>query len=246
MKLIADTHTHTIASTHAFSTITENAAAAKLAGLKCIAMTDHCVDMPDAPHLWHFYSMRNIPRVLNDIYILRGVEANIINFNGDVDIYDNDVYKCLDWIIASFHHPVCLPSTKAEHTRAYVNLLNNPNIDCLGHVDTDDFNFDHAEIAKCAKANNKVIEINNARCKGHKSVERYKEILEQCAKYETKIIINTDAHFSTQIGDFEYALRVIDDIKYPEELIVNSSWDRFVDYINSRKNNLFNEFLQER
>ena len=51
MKIIADTHTHTIASTHAYSTLLENVGYAKKAGLRAIAITDHGPAMPDAPHM---------------------------------------------------------------------------------------------------------------------------------------------------------------------------------------------------
>ena len=41
MKIIADTHAHTLASGHAYSTIKEMAAAAKERGLKALALTEH-------------------------------------------------------------------------------------------------------------------------------------------------------------------------------------------------------------
>ena len=41
MELVVDTHTHTISSGHAYSTITENAVQAKINGMEAIAMTDH-------------------------------------------------------------------------------------------------------------------------------------------------------------------------------------------------------------
>jgi len=41
MKFIADTHCHTVASSHAYSTILENVAEAKKKDLKYIAITDH-------------------------------------------------------------------------------------------------------------------------------------------------------------------------------------------------------------
>ena len=46
MKLIADTHTHTIASNHAYSTVLENIEAAKERGLLYLAMTEHGPNMP--------------------------------------------------------------------------------------------------------------------------------------------------------------------------------------------------------
>ena len=57
MQIIADTHTHTLASTHAFSTILENAGAASQAGLAYLGWTDHASSMTDAPHIWHFGNM---------------------------------------------------------------------------------------------------------------------------------------------------------------------------------------------
>ena len=53
MKLAADMHTHTVASTHAYSTITENCRAAAELGLRALAITDHYLAMPDSPHEWH-------------------------------------------------------------------------------------------------------------------------------------------------------------------------------------------------
>ena len=46
IKDILDTHTHTLASGHAYSTIRENAQAASRKGLELLAITDH------APKLW--------------------------------------------------------------------------------------------------------------------------------------------------------------------------------------------------
>ena len=45
MHLQGDMHTHTIASTHAYSTITENCQWAEKYGMKGIAMTDHAMKM---------------------------------------------------------------------------------------------------------------------------------------------------------------------------------------------------------
>lgn len=45
MKLIADTHTHTLASTHAYSTVLENAKFASEIGLSYLGITDHAPGM---------------------------------------------------------------------------------------------------------------------------------------------------------------------------------------------------------
>lgn len=45
MNIIADTHCHTLASTHAYSTLSEMVHAAAVKGLYAIAITDHGVAM---------------------------------------------------------------------------------------------------------------------------------------------------------------------------------------------------------
>lgn len=50
MKYTVDTHTHTVASTHAYSTIHDYLPIAKAKGIKLFATTDHGPDMADAPH----------------------------------------------------------------------------------------------------------------------------------------------------------------------------------------------------
>ncbi len=73
-----DLHMHTVASTHAYSTLSDYIAQAKQKGIKLFAITDHGPDMEDAPHHWHFINMRIWPRVVDGVGILRGIEANIM------------------------------------------------------------------------------------------------------------------------------------------------------------------------
>lgn len=56
-----DLHMHTVASTHAYSTLHDYIAEAKRKGIKLFAITDHGPDMADAPHYWHFVNMRIWP-----------------------------------------------------------------------------------------------------------------------------------------------------------------------------------------
>src|SRR5512146_3220126 len=54
LKIVADMHTHTIASGHAYSTVNELAHAAAAKGLAAMAITDHGPALPGGPHLYHF------------------------------------------------------------------------------------------------------------------------------------------------------------------------------------------------
>ena len=140
MELKVDTHTHTYASGHAYSTLIENAKSAKQNGLSMFCTTDHSELMPGAPHYWFFSNQRVLPRFIEGVAIIRGVESNIMNTQGEIDIHPS-VDKNLDWVIASFHEPVFLPSDSAAHTEALLNVIKGGRVDALGHLGNPNFDL---------------------------------------------------------------------------------------------------------
>ena len=54
-----------------------------------------------------------------------------------------------------------------------------------------------------------------------------------CKKYRVSVIINSDSHFCTQIGNVDLALSMLREIDFPEDLIINADKDRFKEYINN-------------
>ena len=129
-----DLHMHTVASTHAYSTLSDYIAQAKQKGIKLFAITDHGPDMEDAPHHWHFINMRIWPRVVDGVGILRGIEANIKNVDGEIDC-SGKMFDSLDLIIAGFHEPVFAPHVKAIDEAELVALgkeLDVPVVTDLG------------------------------------------------------------------------------------------------------------------
>lgn len=236
MNIIADTHTHTLASTHAFSTIIENAEAASLAGLKYMAVTDHSPDMPDSPHMWHFLNLKMLPDEIKGVRILRGVEANIINNAGALDM-PKDVLETLEWVVASFHAPaVRYPMSIEDVTSAYLEIAKNPYVDVIGHSGTHKFGYDYDKVIPIFKENNKLIEINdNSFMVRNSSKRNCFEIAKLCKKYGASIIVNSDAHFAYGVGKVDKALNFLAEIDFPEELVINSSIERFEEYLDLRK-----------
>lgn len=237
MIIKTDLHTHTNANTHAYSTITENAVYAEKNGIEAIAMTNHGPAMPDGAHRWHFLNSVILPRTIGEVKILRGAEVNILSADGELDLKD-DYMEALDWVIVSFHKPACSDlGTFSKRTQCYINLLANPQIDMLGHCGTPDFDFDIPAVIDAAKEYNKVIEINentfNIRTD---NVPTCRKIALECAKKGVKISVDSDAHFYTHIGKFDKAIALLEEISFPEELIVNSEWTKLESHLNSRAN----------
>ena len=142
MEIKLDTHTHTLASTHAYSTVAELAAHAAKKGLEAIAITDHAPELPDAPHMWHFHNLKNIPREICGVKILYGVEANILDLSGNIDM-EEDVLAKLDVVNASIHGPAYRDNGAKDHTSAYEAVVTNPYVDIICHSGSPQYAYDY-------------------------------------------------------------------------------------------------------
>ena len=232
MKIIADTHTHTIASTHAFSTAQEMIAAAAEKGLYAIALTDHGYAMPGSPGKWYFECLGAIPSTFNGVRVLKGVEANVMDFDGTLDMKD-EVLKDLEWVIASIHYGLCKGKASVEKTtNAYLNLAKNPYVKVIGHSGTPKFKYDYEKVIPELARNGKLIEINDNTFYSHKqSCENCVEIAKVCKKHGANIVVNSDAHFSSRVGHCSSAFEMLREIDFPQELIINSDESRFKEYL---------------
>lgn len=231
MNICADLHIHTIASTHAFSTINEICAQAALAGMKAVAITDHGPAMDDSPHHWHFYGLNGLPRVINGVFTLRGAEVNVTDEAGTLD-----VTAPLDFIIVSMHHEAYRPSDRDRHTQAWLAMCDNPLVDCLGHTGQPDFMFDYERVVKRCADTGTMIEINNSsRGIRRGSWPNCYEIAKLCKKHGVTVVVTSDAHTAWKVGDFPNSLELLAEIDFPEELVLNADWERFKAYFKERK-----------
>ncbi|MBB6716118.1 phosphatase [Clostridium gasigenes] len=223
MNYLSDLHTHTIVSGHAYSTLIENVKQCSEKGMKILGVSDHGPTMPGAPHTWYFHNLRVLPRVINNVIILRGCESNILSVEGDLDIGD---HPSLDYLIASLHEVCFKPKTKEENTNAVLNVLDRySSIQILGHIGNPSYELDFDKILKKAKDKDVMIEINNSSLLGNSrkgSDIICKNIALLCKKYGVKIILSSDSHFCTTIGVFDNAIKMLREIEMPEELIMNA------------------------
>ena len=86
MRFTLDTHTHTIASGHAYNTIDEMAVYAAGHGVTHLAITDHAPKMPGSAGVLYFSNMGIIPRKKYGVNIYMGCEVNIMDYDGRLDL----------------------------------------------------------------------------------------------------------------------------------------------------------------
>ena len=237
IKSVLDAHCHTVASGHAYSTVSEITAEATQKNLQAIAITDHAPQMPGSAGYLHFLNLGKLPRQIHGVTVLTGVELNIMNEHGKVDL-QRGIYKRLDVVIASLHVPCFKPSTEGVHTQALTAAMRNPLIKIIGHLGDPRYPFNIVQVVQTAKETNTAIEINNASLDPSNNIrtggaEIIKEIALECKRQSVHVVIGSDAHFHTEIGETHYAQQLLEEIDFPPKLVLNCLVEAFVEFIKS-------------
>ena len=241
MKPLMDLHTHTMASGHGYSTLKENIEAAKEKGLRVLGLSEHGPAMPGGPHVFFLANYRCIPREYGNLRLLCGVEANIMDYNGTLDV-EEPLLKKMDYVIASMHVQCCQPGSMEENTMASILAMRNPCVTVLGHPDDSRYLLDREAIAKEAGKEQVAIEINNsslnpksARKNGRENI---KELLYWCSRYRVPVILGTDSHICYTVGCFEDTLQLLEEMSFPEELVLNTNPENLTKLVNPLNKNI--------
>lgn len=235
MNLVVDTHTHTLASGHAYSTLQENAREASLKGIEAIAMTDHGPALEGASTLLHFWNLKVIPEFMHGVRIIKGVEANIIDYTGAIDITEECLSR-LEFVNASYHDITITPGTVEEHTDGMINALKNPFIDTIAHPGNPVFQVDIDKVVRTAGEYGKLIEINNSSFIVRRGCEsNCAEFLRKCKQYGVRITCGSDAHICYDIGRFDRLYEMLREVDMPEELVISTSLGKIEAFLKERK-----------
>lgn len=244
-----DIHTHTLYSRHAYSTIQENVAAAAEAGLDLFGSADHFSAMlhpeQDIRNFQFFLNTEIWPRQWMGVTLLRGAEVDIVSVHGDLFGQDIPVPASivgrrfarelslferatgsLDYLVASVHNAEFAEgATLAATTEMYLSVLDNPRVMVLGHTGRSGVPYELDEVLLHAKELGKLIEINEHSLDHGEKLAREggicRRIAERCAELGVGICVNSDAHISTQVGKYPRVEHMLEQIHFPEELIMN-------------------------
>ncbi len=241
IKIIADLHTHTVASGHAKGTLQEMMQKAKSLGHSAIAITDHSIAMSGAKHPWNFHNFSDIPNIQPDGFILlKGIEANIVYPDGSLDLSSQDLSR-FNWVIASLHSSCFFWPMNAEQcTDIWLAVAQNPVVHMIGHPETKEFMFDYERAVPEFTKHNKVVEMNAGSALSRPNNEHnLKNLALICKKHNTKIAVTTDAHTTEEMGQEQAVIQMLQQINYPQELIINSSTENLLNHLNSKGETLY-------
>lgn len=237
LKLIADYHTHTRFS-HGKGDIEDNVRAAIRLGLKTLAISDHGyghmgfgIRKTDLP------LMKETIRILRERYpeieILLGMEANILDPEGTLDVDEEDL-KHLDILLAGYHFGSAPTGwsgvkfhganfmgrggfqsavSKEMNTMAFCNAMLRYPVNILTHPGAKG-PVDISRVAAVASQRGVWLEINSHH--GYLTVDQIVE----AAPSGVKFVVSSDAHRPEDVGRCEEGLkRALEAGLKPDQLV---------------------------
>lgn len=227
MNIVGDLHVHTLASGHAYSTVMEIVQVAKRKNLKVLGVADHGPSMPGGPNPLYFEARGHFPQEVDGCKIFFGVEVDIIDFEGNLDLEER-VLRKVDYVIAAFHPQVFKGGSKKDNTEVLLKVLSNPLVNIIAHPGNPRYPLDYERVVEEAVSNDKIIEINNSSFSVSRrgSLENCRIIAVEVMKRGGKIVLSSDAHFCEEVGDFSFALAMLEEIGFPEDKIINADLGR--------------------
>lgn len=235
-KLIADLHMHTIASGHSYGTIREMASVASDRGLELIGITEHAPGIPGTVDPIYFLNFQVIPKHIYGVEVLHGSEINVLN-DGTLSLSQRHI-DYLDYAIAGIHS-LCYENVgKEQNTANTISCMKNPKVKIISHPDDDNFPLNYERLVEGAKTYNVALELNNSSLVKKEQrlncYENYRVMLDLCKQHNVPIIVDSDAHDPSWVGEFSLAYELLKQLNFDEELILNNDIQKLKNFILSK------------
>jgi DNA polymerase (family 10) len=204
-----DLHCHTTIS-DGRNSLEEMAEAARARGYAYLGVTDHSASHGFGNHVTperleqRIEEVRELNSGARGFRVLAGSEVNVTP-DGSLD-YEDDLLRELDWVIASVH--TSFKISKRAMTERIVTAIENPLVDCIGHLTgrlinrREPYDVDVEKVAEAAARTGTMLEINGNPNRRDLS-ERHARL---AAEAGVTICLNTDAHGTDTLINMVYAL----------------------------------------
>jgi len=233
-QVLIDAHTHTVASGHAYSSLQEMARAAAEKGVRYLGITEHGPSIEGTCPLLYFKNMFVVPREMYGVRLMMGCEVNILDTEGHLDLNEEYLNR-LDIGIAGVHAVCWKGGTKEENTRGMLNVIRHPKIHIISHPGDGSAELDFEQLVIAAKEAHTLLEINNHSLaperKKQVAWDNNRELLRLCKQHHVPLILGSDAHISFQIADYSRILPLLEEIDFPDELVMNYWPEQFFSYL---------------
>lgn len=236
-KLVADIHMHTIVSGHAYGTIREMVSSAKIKKLDLIGISEHAPGIPGTIDPFYYENLEIIPSVIDGIEVIHGCEINVLN--GKKLSLEQKYINYLDYAIVGIHRQCYKDEGKEINTDNLIECMKNEKVHFVSHPDDDHTPLNYDRLVAAALEYHVALELNNSSLvkKEHRlnCYDNYKTMLQLCQEYHVPIIVSSDAHDPSWVGNFDLALKLLEEIKFNEDLILNNDVEKLKKFIGINK-----------
>lgn len=231
--LFADLHTHTLASGHAYGTLREMAQAACEAGLAILGVTEHGPGVPGTCDPIYFRNFSAVPRKLYGVTVLHGSEINILP-DGTL-FMEQRCIDMLDYAIAGIHRYCYDDQGLTRNTDAVISCMRQDKVKFVSHPDDDTTPLHYPALVEAAKEYGVALEVNNSSLykpeRRKNCLDNYHTMLDLCAKHGAPILVSSDAHDPSAVGDHALALQLLEKEGFPPGLILNADAHRVLRFL---------------
>ena len=143
----------------------------------------------------------------------------------------------MDIVLLGIHHNIQKGPGKAKYTEMLLRAIEeNPYIDVLAHLNVVHYDVDFDAVIRSAMDHGILIEINNSKCLPRRSSpEAIRQLILTCEKLMCPVIVSSDAHAINEIGQDHMIRPILEDMDFPQELILNRNPESMYDFIESRR-----------
>lgn len=245
--LLADLHSHSVASGHAFNTLNELALAASARGIRVLGVTDHGPSMDGAPTSGYFEMVDRVPTDMHGVQILFGCEANILDTDGRIDLTEPWASR-QRIVLAGLHERTPYPRSAflRDNTAAIVGAIRQPSIHGISHPWRSIFPVDVDVVAEAACEHNTLLEVNlslfrTILTRSHSPYDEEAVVQTRCMLRRVQdlgggFLVNSDTHEVSELGaDLALLLAVADLLEFSADAILNNDLDRLCAYLPALK-----------
>lgn len=223
--LKVDLHSHSIASGHALNTAYEIVREAKEKDMSLIGIVEHGPSMEGAPHEGYFWVSDQLDE-LYGVRVLLGIEANILNERGEIDL-NGELLAKQRVVIAGLHARTPYKNNNPEsNTAAIIGAMQNPLVQIISHPYKTDFPVDIERVFQEAYKTQTLLELNNQVFTQQASqegfLETYKRLVDLSKRYGHPLISGSDAHVAKKIGEDSGIVAAYGQIGLTDNLLINN------------------------
>jgi putative hydrolase len=223
-----DLHIHTIYSGHALNTMLECINRAKELKMKVIGFSDHGPSQSGClVNESYLNTLHRIPQTVNGMRILHGIEANIIDKNGFLDVPDKIISEKLDYVMAAIHpNNVYKDLGVKGNTEATKRAVESGKVDILTHPYLCLLPIYAEEVYESACLHNVLLEVNlsslHKRFFSEKRLSDIRKMVQIVTKHNKKVIVCSDAHNIWEMGDDSNLKKIQKEIGLTDKMIINN------------------------